>query len=157
VINVSSDDAQSFIAWLNSRTGRHYRLPTEDEWEFVARAGATTAYSWGDDPNAGCAHANGSDQSLHREFSDWPDAYIVQCDDGHFRTAPVGSYRSNPYGVHDIHGNVWEWVDCCSADRRRARGGSWYNVWRVLDSALKNDEPATFRDNRTGFRLARTL
>ncbi|MCY4211590.1 MAG: formylglycine-generating enzyme family protein [Gammaproteobacteria bacterium] len=96
VINVSWDDAQSFIDWLNSKTGGNYRLPTEAEWEYAARAGTTTEYSWGDDIGNNRANCDGCG-------SQW---------DGD-RTAPAGSFPANPWGLHDMHGNVEEWVQDC--------------------------------------------
>ncbi len=153
VINVSWNDVQSFIVWLNARTGGNYRLPTEAEWEHAARAGAITAYSWGN--NIGSNRANCDDD----------------CGDLHEYTAPVGSFPVNPWGLHDMHGNVWEWVQDCwngsykgaptdgsawisgDCSRRVIRGGSWgIGAWD-LRSAYRYGDVRTFRGNDIGFRL----
>ena len=110
---VSWDDAQGYIAWLNTQvSGTPYRLPSEAEWEFAARAGTATRYWWGDDPanTDQCGAANGADQSAAEE-----DVFGTRapCDDGFVNTAPVGSYEANPFGLQDMSGNVWEWVQDC--------------------------------------------
>ena len=126
VMNVSWDDAKSYVRWLSQKTGHRYGLLSESEWEYVARAGTTTVYSWGDNIGGNRANCDGCG-------SRWDDD----------RTAPVGSFSANGWGVHDMHGNVWEWVEDCynasyegaptdgtawaSGDcgRRVLRGGSW--------------------------------
>ena len=131
VINVSWDDAQSFIDWLNNKTSGNYRLPTEAEWEYAARAGSKTKYSWGDDIGSNRANCDGCG-------SRW----------GGRQTALVGSFPANAWGLHDMHGNVWEWVQDCWNDsykgaptdgsawtqrrlrRRVIRGGSWGTSYR---------------------------
>ena len=107
VINVTWDDAQQYVAWFSKMTGKPYRLLSEAEWEYAARAGTTTAYSWGDEIGKGNANCNGCG-------SEW---------DGR-QTAPVGSFAPNQFGLYDMHGNVWEWVEDCLHDqlRRGARG-----------------------------------
>ena len=96
VMNVSWDDAQQYVAWLSTRTGKTYRLLSEAEWEYAARAGTSTAYFWGNEIGNGNANCNGCG-------SQWD----------HRRTAPVGSFAPNAFGLHDMHGNVWEWVQDC--------------------------------------------
>ena len=98
VINVSWNDAREYVVWLSSQTGQTYRLLSEAEWEYVARAGSSTAYSWGD--------AIGSNQA---NCGDW----VSNCGDQWEFTAPVGSFQANSFGVHDMHGNVMEWVEDC--------------------------------------------
>ena len=93
VINVSWDDTRRFTNWLNDKTGGNYRLPTESEWEYAARAGSTTKYSWGDD--LGVNRANCKNKFCRDEWK---------------YTAPVGSFPANAWGLHDMHGNVYEWV-----------------------------------------------
>ena len=93
VINVSWGDAKQYVAWLSQLTGKEYRLLTEVEWEYAARAGASTRYSWGDEPGSGNANCNGCGGA-------WP-----------LQTAPVGSFRPNALGLYDMEGNVWEWVE----------------------------------------------
>ena len=156
VVNVSWDDAQLFIQWLNGKTGGGYRLPAESEWEYAARAGSVTQYSWGDDV--------GSNQANCCECgSVWDDR----------QTAPVGSFAANVWGLHDIHGNVWEWVQDCWHDsyegapadgsvresgncgRRVIRGGAWHLYAGVSRSASRNAAARAHRNSGQGFRLAR--
>ena len=163
MINVSWDDAVAYASWLSEETGEEYRLPSESEWEYAARAGTTTRYSWG--PNLGRNRAN-----CIACGSRW-DAD---------RTAPVGSFAANPWGLHDVHGNVSEWVQDCwhvnyrgspddgsawqrrrgcgfGFDRRVLRGGSWAGHWRDLRSAYRRWIAARDRYNTVGFRVSRTL
>ena len=157
VINVSWGDAQAYVAWLSRDTGKEYRLLSESEWEYVARAGTRTRYPWGDE--IGRSRANcGND-----------------CGDGYEYTAPVGSFAANEFGLHDTAGNVWEWTQDCwngsyegapadgsaweSGDcgHRVLRGGSWYLRPRYLRSALRHRFVPANRNNGLGFRVARTL
>ena len=160
VINVSWEDATAYAAWLSAETGEAYRLPSESEWEYAARAGSTTRYSWGNDigrNRANCAGCGGR----------WDDAN---------RTAPAGSFAANGWGLHDMHGNVWEWVaDCWHANYARAprdgsawtsggncgrrvlRGGSWYFYPAFLRSANRYTYDAGARIVDFGFRVSRTL
>ena len=158
VINVSWDDAQSYAAWLSRETGEAYRLLSESEWEYAARAGTETRYWWGDDIGCNCANCDGCG-------SRWDDD----------RTAPVGSFAANGFGLHDIHGNVWEWVQDCWNDSyagapgdgsaresgicsvRVIRGGSWNNDPRLLRAAARLRLVAGNRYIVAGFRVARTL
>jgi len=155
VVNVSWYDVQSFIDWLNARTGGNYRLPTEAEWEYAARAGTTTEYSGGDDIGENQANCDGCG-------SQWDND----------QTAPVGSFPANPWGLHEMHGNVWEWVQDCWNDsyesaptdgsawtsgdcsRRVLRGGSWLHTAGYLRSAYRDRTDRSTRFNLIGFRLA---
>ena len=96
VTSVSWDDAKQYVAWLSRKTGKTYRLLTEAEWEYAARAGSTTLYSWGDDIGRGNAHCSGCGSPFDEN-----------------RPAPVGSFKPNAFGLYDMHGNVWEWVEDC--------------------------------------------
>ena len=154
VIGVSWDDAQSYIDWLNSKTGGGYRLPTEAEWEYAARAGRTRKYSWGDDIGTNRANCNGCG-------SQWD----------YDRTAPVGSFPANSWGLHDMHGNVWEWVQDCVNDNyegapsdgsaweggnceaRIIRGGAWSTIPLGLRSAARGAAARSGRFTDLGFRL----
>lgn len=117
VVGVSHADARAFITWLSARDNKPYRLPTEAEWEFACRAGTTTWFSFGDQPEETIhRHANVGNVELerHRTHSverqwllDWERAP----DDGYIFTAPVGRFAANPLGFHDLHGNVWEWCE----------------------------------------------
>jgi hypothetical protein len=142
VINVSWNDAQTYVQWLSQRTGRRYRLLTEAEWEIAARAGTTTEYSWGYDPPV-------CDQSARNgaNFSD--------CNDD--RTRPVGSFRPNGFGLYDVHGNVWEWVQDADGSWRVRRGGSRGDYPNGLRSANSLWSSSTLRSGSLGFRLAREL
>ena len=164
---VSRDDALAYARWLSEREGRSYRLPTEAEWEYVARAGSEAARHWGNDTGRACVWANAGDRTLGRHYGEWPWT-VHPCDDGYVHTAPVGSYRVSLYGVHDIMGNVWEWTcssydaayrgaehRCTSSDRNGVvRGGSWSNSPRWTRSAARFENRADVRFDLVGFRLA---
>ena len=171
VVCVTWWDAQAYARWLSLRTGETYRLPTEAEWEYAARAGTQTHYFWGDDADAGCAFMNGADETAQRTFPNWA---AVNCDDGALYTSPVASYQPNAFGLSDMTGNVFEWVQDCygaydpertdSVDvvtgdctSRVVRGGSWIDRPGILRSAYRNRDHPSNRDNSSGFRLARTL
>ena len=158
VINVSWDNAQSYVSWLSDRTGKRYRLLSEAEWEYVARAGTETAYSWGDSIGVNRAHCRGCGSA-------W----------GNKKTAPVGSFAANAWGVYDMHGNVWEWVqDCYNYNYRGApsdgsawesedcsdrvsRGGSLYTDPSEIRSARREDFSPGFDYKSIGFRVARSF
>ncbi|MBU6408488.1 MAG: SUMF1/EgtB/PvdO family nonheme iron enzyme [Alphaproteobacteria bacterium] len=142
VINVSWNDAQAYVQWLSERTGRRYRLLTSTEWEIAARAGTTTEYSWGDDPPV-------CDQSARN------GANFRDCTDD--RTRPVGSFQPNGFGLYDVHGNVWEWVQEGDGSLRVLRGGAWSLYPQYLRSAGRLRDIPTVRSSLWGFRLARTL
>ena len=143
VVNVSWKDAKAYVAWLSGKTGETYRLLSEAEWEYVARAGTGTRYWWGDGIGRNRASCDGCG-------SRWDVR----------QTAPVGSFSANPFGLHDVHGNVSEWVeDCYGGDcgRRVLRGGSWYDDPWNLRSAYRDGSTAGYRYSNTGFRVARML
>ena len=159
VINVSWADAKRYVEWLSGETREEYRLLSEAEWEYVTRAGARTDYWWGEEIGRGRANCNGCG-------SRW---------DGE-ETAPVGSFEANGFGLYDVHGNVWEWVEDCWHDsysgaptdgsawtsggdcgERVLRGGSWLDFPRNLRSANRNWYSTGYRDFTYGFRIARTL
>ena len=158
VINVSWYDAVAYTQWLSSQTGKNYRLPSEAEWEYAARAGSTTVYSWGNYIGRNRANCKSCG-------SQWDEK----------QTAPVGSFEANGWGLHDMHGNVWEWVqdqwnysyrgaptDGSALENlgeidRMARGGSWYDVPRYLRSAARGGGDEINRSNHCGFRVARSF
>ena len=174
VVCVSWDDAKAYVRWLSGKTGKEYRLLSEAEWEYVARAGTVTARYWGESETGQCRYANGADEALKRRDSDWKWA-TASCDDGYARTAPVGAYEANGFGLHDVLGNVWEWTEDCwnesytgapsdgsawesgSCSRRVLRGGSWGDIPRSLRSAVRYGDVTGDRDGDLGFRVARTL
>jgi formylglycine-generating enzyme required for sulfatase activity len=160
VINVSWDDAQHYVAWLAKRTNKPYRLLSEAEWEYAARAGSDKAYPWGSEIGTRRANCDGCG-------SPWDDQ----------QTAPVGSFAPNAFGLYDMHGNVQEWVqDCyhanyegapqdgsawttsCEDNRKVLRGGSWYgSPTKDLRSASRLAITAGFQGNHNGFRVGRVL
>jgi formylglycine-generating enzyme required for sulfatase activity len=158
VVNVSWHDAQRYVAWLRKCTGQAYRLPSEAEWEYAARAGTTTAYHWGDMIGTGNANCVGSG-----------------CGFGGRATMPVARFAPNAFGLYDMLGNVWEWVEDCwnefhirrpldgtpwrtgDCERRVLRGGSWCDPPRLIRTAARNRNAAEFRCNDYGFRVARDL
>jgi formylglycine-generating enzyme required for sulfatase activity len=143
VVNVSWNDAQAYVRWLSGQTHRTYRLLTEAEWEYAARAGTTTAYYWGDD--VGSNHANCAACG-----SQWDNR----------STSPVGSFAPNRFGLYDMAGNVWQWVQDCddsACSVRVLRGGSWDLNPEGLRSAGRHYKLPSFRSYDVGFRVARTL
>lgn len=106
---ISWQDALDYTAWLSAKTGHRYRLPSEAEWEYAARAGSDDP-PWGHDANGSCAFANVADAAFARVYR---DATAVSCDDQFVWTAPVGHYRPNALGFYDLFGNAWEWVQDC--------------------------------------------
>ncbi len=153
---VSWNDAQAFIRRLNEKEGHaRYRLPTEAEWEYAARAGTTTAYSFGDDPRQLGTYA-------------W---YGEDFASG--GTHPVGQKRPNPWGFHDVHGNVWEWVQDWYVERpsaaaaidpigprtgtsRVVKGGSWHQTATSWRTAFRKPYEPDYRGISIGFRVAMT-
>ena len=150
VINVSWDDtAKEYLPWLSRRTGKSYQLPTEAEWEYAARAGSPTNYVWGDQIGKNMANCDGCG-------SQWDNK----------QTAPVGSFQQNGFGLYDMHGNAWEWVEECYNIRATpalsrclpiVRGGSWNVPPKALRLAGRAGSPMNSRDFHTGFRVARKL
>jgi formylglycine-generating enzyme required for sulfatase activity len=158
VIYVSWDDAKAYVAWLSKMAGKPYRLLTEAEWEYAARAGTTTAYYWGDEIGKNNANCNGCG-------SQWDGRH----------TAPVGSFAPNAFGLYDMAGNVWQWVEDCYHDNYNGapadgsawqagdckssvvRGGSWDEDPQLLRLAGRNRGSSSLRDDGLGFRVGRTL
>jgi formylglycine-generating enzyme required for sulfatase activity len=170
VINVSWEEAVAYAEWLSKMTGKQYRLPSEAEWEYAARAGNETTRFWGDDPDQACRYANVGDQSYRQAGY---NGEIHNCNDGYVYTAEVGSFIANELGLYDMLGNVWEWVqnswhanyegapvDASAWEEkdggsRVLRGGSWTGgpLWLRAASRFGDHPPYGF-DN-VGFRLAR--
>lgn len=158
VVGVSWNDAQQYVVWLSEKTGKEYRLLSEAEWEYAARSGNASAYPWGANISRNKANCNMCGSKFDRR-----------------RTAPVGSFRPNAFGLHDMVGNVWEWVDDCwnqsyegapangepwmdgQCNSRVLRGGSWMDPARSLRSASRMAYLVSSRLNFFGFRVARTL
>ena len=173
MVCVSWNDARAYVGWLNGQTGGGWRLPSEAEWEYAARAGGETLYHFGDDASRLCEHGNVADTTELPNGGVWTPK--VECSDGAAYPTRVGSYRPNALGLHDVHGNVAEWTqDCwngsyagaptdgsawesgdCSA--RVLRGGSWDDIPSVLRAAIRNRNSTGNRFYLSGFRVARTL
>lgn len=154
VINVSWNDAQAYVRWLSQRTAQRYRLPSEAEWEYAARAGTVMARYWGDGITP--AQANYRDSGING-------------------TVEVGRYPANPFGLYDMLGNVWEWVEDCwnggyqaapadgsarstgECNLRALRGASWFNFPGFLRAAFRDRNDTGYRNSNNGFRVARTL
>ena len=160
VINISWEDiTKQYIPWLNRTTGAQYRLPTEAEWEYAARAGSETKYSWGNSIGKNKANCNGCGSRWDRS-----------------KTAPVSSFAANAFGLYDMHGNAWEWTQDCGSDNYKGapndgsarsgwfscstsvlRGGSWISFPNFLRSAFRFRITTGYRYVNNGFRLARAL
>jgi formylglycine-generating enzyme required for sulfatase activity len=158
VINLTFDDMVRYTRWLGRRTGRNYRLPSEAEWEYAARAGTTTEYWWGDEVGQGKANCRECGTEWSGKMS-----------------APVGSLAANPWGLHDTSGNVWEWVADCwvpshvgapadgsartagDCGNRVTRGGSWYYFPKLSRSAYRYKNDVRIKSYNIGFRVLREL
>jgi formylglycine-generating enzyme len=180
---VSWDDAQAYVAWLNTLTTGGYHLLSEVEWEYVARAGSVvpTVYPWGDEPSVGCAHANGFDATAWMSYSrmdtsGYKEFDLLTCTDGYLHTAPVGSLDANAFDVHDMIGNTSEWIADCNlpthaqlpadgqpaqpgsgCEQRLAKGGSWGTLGHNLRTAERFPHLPTHKDDSVGIRVAKTL
>lgn len=172
VINVSWVDAQQYVHWLSEKTGHKYRLPSEAEWEYAARAGTVGRYYWGEGAEWACESANVFDLTGFQSHQNWH--WRATCDDRFSFTAPVGSFKPNKWGLYDMNGNVWEWVqDCWHNDytdaptngepwvhggecgKRVNRGGGWGNHPRSMRSATRDADAAEGFSNAMGFRVVR--
>jgi sulfatase modifying factor 1 len=174
VVCVGWDDAQAYVSWLSARTGHVYRLPTEAEWEYAARAGTTTARYGSNNPAEICRYTNVGDLDYFEQHPG--DSGVNQaCHDGYAFTSPVGSFPPNQYGLYDMLGDVLNWTEDCwnstyssapsdgtawltgNCSRRVARGGSWDMDISPARSAMRRSIPPSYRNTTLGFRVARTL
>ena len=172
VVCVNWGDAKAYAAWLSKKAGRSYRLPTEAEWEYAARAGVQTPRPWGGDAGDACRYANVADASAKRDVPGTTTWVFHECDDQHAYTAPVGSYPPNAFGLYDTLGNAWEWVEDCFGDdnpgangaeatsqecgRRMLRGGGWVDSPAFVSYDFRFFIGPDDRDFYIGFRVART-
>jgi formylglycine-generating enzyme required for sulfatase activity len=172
VVCISWVDAQAYVHWLDEKSGvKGWRLPSEAEWEYAARAGSTTRRYWADD-EVSCVYANGTDRTIGPRGRTWGDQAL--CKDGYWFAAPVGHYKPNAWGLHDMLGNVWEWVQDCYLPYAGApsdgsahetdncpghvlRGGAWDEPPGVLRSAERFWQAPGNRTSNIGLRVARTL
>ena len=180
VINVSWGDAMVYTRWLTRETGHLYRLPTEAEWEYAARGGTSGARHWGESEAEQCRYGNGFDRNLaetewgRKEMGEFVLAPAGSVLGREPWTAGVGSYEPNPFGLHDVLGNVYEWTSDCwqesylrSLDGRRRpredcglrtlRGGAWYDAPGNLRSALRVRYMTQANGSGTGFRVVRAI
>ncbi len=158
VINIAWAEAVAYTEFLSAKTSATYRLPTESEWEYAARAGTTTAFWWGKETGDNMANCR-------KCGSEW---------DGD-RSAPVGSFPPNPLGLHDMNGNIWEWISDCwnpnhagapddgasrqdgNCSRRVIRSGSWYYIPRLMSAHARDSHPAALWSYNIGIRVVREL
>jgi formylglycine-generating enzyme required for sulfatase activity len=172
-IQVSWEDiTNDYLPWLSKKAGHVYRLPSEAEWEYAARAQGRTSFSFGSNSDEICAFGNGADQTAKEQNG---AGSVAGCSDGFSYTAPVGSFRPNQFGLFDMHGNVWEWVQDCwnesyetapgnsaawtagDCESRVVRGGSWNSNVNKLRSAARGWNNPSGRNRSIGFRVARDL
>ena len=175
VVCVNWTDARAYMRWLSRETGKRYRLLSEGEWEYAARAGTRTAWYWGESESKQCQYANGADDpSANRQSIEWTDNDL-ECDDGVLHTSSVGAYKANGFGLYDMLGNVAEWVEDCwnasytsaptdgsawtsgDCSKRMLRSGAWAYDSRNIRSAFRTADDAGIRHSALGFRVARTL
>jgi len=170
---ISWEDATAYARWLSKVSGRRYRLPSEAEWEYAARAGTTSHRYWGNTMREACRYSNGADASTRRVVPEAADWAISDCDDGHAYTAPVGRFAANALGLHDMLGNVAEWTADCwhpdyrgapataaarsdgDCDLRAVRGGAWDEASAGLRAAYRVGSPVVVRVYARGFRVVR--
>jgi formylglycine-generating enzyme required for sulfatase activity/predicted Ser/Thr protein kinase len=169
---VSWDDAAAYAAWLSAKSGYVYRLPSSAEWEYAARAGSDAEMPWGETTAAACTEANVADYSAAERFPGWN---VFPCTDNFVHTAPVGSFKANAFGLHDLLGNVFEWVQDCWHDdytdapadgsarveagcsERELRGGSWFSAPRYVNATYRNRFEHGYRSSSIGFRVVREM
>jgi formylglycine-generating enzyme required for sulfatase activity len=173
VVNVSWNDADKFTAWLRGRIGQTCSLPSEAQWEYACRAGTTTLYASGNDAETVAQVGNVADSTARKKFTYW--THTIKAEDGYVFTAPVGRFRANPLGLHDLHGNVWEWcqdwydekyyanspkpdpLNEQKATDRVVRGGSWNSYPWGFRAAFRGRNSPDIRDSTVGFRIVVTL
>ncbi len=172
---VNWNAAQAYTGWLSKKTGASYRLLTEAEWEYAARAGEELDFPWGRQGERACEYANLFDISAKKRS---PNARLTaaDCDDGYAQVAPVGSYKPNAFGLYDMSGNVWEWTFDCHVmpypadapidgsavvdklcDRRAVKGGAWMTTVDRQRFTFRGRDPAEMNSLGFGFRVARDL
>jgi len=166
-------DARAYASWLSKVTGQIYRLPSEAEWEYAARAGTKTARYWGDGDKDQCSYANGADKTWHSKYPKDP-GFNPSCDDGYAFTAPVGTYKPNAFGLYDMLGNGWELTQDCSTgsysttdsqgvpqlgacEKHVIRGGSFGRGSKDLRAANRGGMKEEVRGVTNSIRLVREL
>ena len=176
-VNISWPEAKAYAAWLSAKTGKSYRLLSESEFEYAARGGTQTPWFWGgnESKTKTCEFANLHDETGKKAHPNYVWSHVL-CDDGAAENAEVGKYKANAFGLHDMLGNVREWVDDChqtgyagapedgsvrpfagQCEKRVVRGGAWLDGPSTARSAYRYSEIEGMRNYQTGFRLARDL
>ena len=169
---VSWDDANAYIAWLSQKSGHRYRLPSASEWEYAARGGGEASRPWRAETKEACASANIADESASQRFPGWN---VHPCSDGYVFTAPVGAFAANGFGLNDMLGNVFEWVEDCWHDsyqgaptngaawvgsgcrEHELRGGSWFTTPAFVRAPYRNRFEPGYRSSSVGFRVVRNM
>lgn len=176
VVCVSHSDATAYVTWLAAKTGKPYRLLSSTEWEYAARAGTRGPWFWGPRVSDACEYANIGDDNFRRAHTYAP---VFNCDDGYEHTAPVGSYKPNLWGLHDMIGNAWEWTDDCMhlenpnklpldgsawleedggvCERRLPRGGGWVSGTDWARAGARAFDFAVYHSQLLGFRVGMTV
>lgn len=174
VVCISWNDATAYAEWLSGKTGNLYRLPTEAEWEYAARGKTSTARYWGESPDKACQYANVADTTAQKLIKPAATWQVHKCVDGFAYTAPAGSFKANAFGLHDMLGNVWEWVEDSyhvsyqgapanasawdgDGKKRVLRGGSWYDSPSKVRAAGRDKAISERRYDNFGFRIVRNL
>jgi formylglycine-generating enzyme required for sulfatase activity len=168
----SWNDAKAYAQWLSAKTGHRYRLPSASEWEYAARAGGEAIQPWNPNGSGACSNANVADESAARRYPGWQ---VFACDDGYAYTAPVGSFKSNSFGLNDMLGNVFQWTEDCwhadyigapidgsartdgSCSEHELRGGSWFSTPAYVRANYRNHFAADYRTSTAGIRLVRDM
>jgi formylglycine-generating enzyme required for sulfatase activity len=173
---VSGEDADAYAAWLSKKTGHHYAVPNEAQYEYALRAGTTSIYYWGDQRDArACEYANQPDLDQAAAMAGAPSGpeYRFQCHDGYAWTSPVGHYKPNAWGLYDMQGNIWEWTSDClnnnydgaptdgstwhtgDCDGRMSRGGSYGNAAFSTYAGVRAPRYVGYVGHSWGFRVVR--
>ncbi|MFM8466774.1 MAG: formylglycine-generating enzyme family protein [Oxalobacteraceae bacterium] len=176
-VNNSWPEAKSYVTWPSAKTGKSYRLLNESEFEYAVRGGTKTAWFWGgnDDKKKTCDYANLHDEKGKEAHPNYVWSHVL-CNDGAAENAEVGQYKPNPFGLHDMLGNIREWVEDChqagyagapedgsarkhegKCEKRVVRGGAWLDGPSTARSAYRYSEEEGMRNHQTGFRVARDL
>lgn len=176
-VNLSWAEAKGYVTWLFAKTGKSYRLLSESEFEYAVRGGTKTPWFWGgnDDKKKTCEFANLHDEKGKEAHPNYVWSHVL-CNDGAAENAEVGQYKANPFGLHDMLGNVREWVEDChqagysgapedgsarkhegKCEKRVVRGGAWLDGPSTARSAYRYSEEEGMRNHQTGFRVARDL